>query len=114
MNFHDRPPSSERQTPLFVGSGGGGCCPRPPPPAPPPRCPGGTRLPSSFTPAPVPPDGPTSICARITLGLVRQMSSPMRPMIALSGRPLPVTFVHVFPASVVFQMALLGPPPLKP
>ncbi len=42
------------------------------------------------------------------------MSSPMRPMIGLAGRPLPVNFVHVLPASTVFQMALPGPPPLKP
>ena len=42
------------------------------------------------------------------------MSMPMRPMIGLSGRPLPVSFVQVFAPSVVFQMALPGPPPLKP
>ena len=34
-------------------------------------------------------------------------------MMGLIGRPL-VSFVHVFPASVVFQMPLPGPPPLKP
>ena len=42
------------------------------------------------------------------------MSRPMRPMIGLSGRPLPVSFVHVLPASVVFHRPLPGPPPLKP
>ena len=35
-------------------------------------------------------------------------------MIGLVGRPLPVSFVQVLPASVVFQMPLPGPPPLKP
>ena len=35
-------------------------------------------------------------------------------MIGLSGSPLPVSFVQVFAPSVVFQMPLPGPPPLKP
>jgi hypothetical protein len=38
----------------------------------------------------------------------------MRPMMGLPGRPLPVSRVHVFAPSVVFQIALPGPPPLKP
>jgi hypothetical protein len=38
---------------------------------------------------------------------------PMRPY-SPSGRPLPVSFVHVAPLSVLFQSALPGPPPLKP
>ena len=42
------------------------------------------------------------------------MSIPMRPIIGLSGRPLPVSFVHFLPPSVVFHSPLPGPPPLKP
>ena len=42
------------------------------------------------------------------------MSMPMRPMIGLSGSPLPVSRVQVFAPSVVFQSPLPGPPPLKP
>src|SRR5512135_2460173 len=115
MNCQVLPPSSERQTPLLLGSGGGACPPRPPPPPPPPpRWPGCTRVPSSLTPAPVPPLAPTSICAKTTFGLVRQISSPMRPMIGLFGNPVPASFVHVLPASTVFQIALPGPPPLNP
>ena len=42
------------------------------------------------------------------------MSMPMRPMIGLSGSPLPVSRVQVLAPSVVFQIPLPGPPPLKP
>jgi hypothetical protein len=38
---------------------------------------------------------------------------PMRPY-SPSGRPLPVSFDQVAPASVLFHNALPGPPPLKP
>src|SRR6266542_4930827 len=42
------------------------------------------------------------------------MSRPMRPMIGLGGRPLPVSFVHDLPPSLVFHNPLPGPPPLNP
>src|SRR5690349_25002249 len=42
------------------------------------------------------------------------MSRPMRPIIGLSGRPLPESLVHFFPASTVFHKPLPAPPPLKP
>ncbi len=42
------------------------------------------------------------------------MSMPMRPMMGLSGSPLPVSLVQVLAPSVVFQIPLPGPPPLKP
>src|SRR5438093_3584943 len=47
-------------------------------------------------------------------GFERAISSPMRPMMGLTGRPLPDSFVHVFAPSVVFHKPLPGPPPLKP
>src|SRR3954471_9254302 len=100
---------------LFGSGGGGGWLPRPPPPPPPPRPAfGSTSVPSSFTPAPVPPLAPTSIDAEIVEGVERGTSRPMRPMIGLVGRPLPLIFVHVLPASVVFQMPLPAQPPLNP
>src|SRR5262245_52115056 len=46
-------------------------------------------------------------------GFERATSSPMRPSTP-SGKPLPSSFVHVLPASAVFQIAVPGPPPLKP
>ena len=50
------------------------------------------QRPSSFTPAPVPPLGPTSIDAQYTVdGFDRAISRPIRPIIGLSGRPFPVS-----------------------
>src|SRR5687767_13372621 len=46
-------------------------------------------------------------------GSLRYTEMPMRPY-SPSGRPLPVSFVHVAPASVLFHNALPGPPPLNP
>ena len=37
------------------------------------------------------------------------MSRPIRPMIGLVGRPLPVSFVQLLPPLLVFQMPLPGP-----
>src|SRR6185503_5320673 len=55
---------------------------------------------------------PASICAYTTLGFDRATSIAMRPYVP-GGNPLPVSFVHVRPASSVFHNALPGPPPLK-
>ncbi len=35
-------------------------------------------------------------------------------MIAAAGSPFPASFFHVFAPSRVFQIPLIGPPPLKP
>ena len=109
-----QPPRLPRR-PARAPAAGTAASPSPPGAPPPPRpCPGACSLPSAVTPAPVPPLAPTSNCATMTFGLVRQISRPMRPMMGLSGRPLPVSFVQVLPPSVVFHNALPGPPPLKP
>ena len=50
----------------------------------------------------------------MVLGFERARSRPMRPIIGLSGRPLPVSFVQALPPSVVFHSPLPAPPPLKP
>src|SRR5262252_8450531 len=111
------PLSSERQTPLRFGSGGWldcACWPPPPkPPPPPPPPPPKPPPPVCSSPPPAPPLAPTSICAYTTFGFERETSRPMRPN-KPAGKPLPSSFVHVFPASAVFQTALPGPPPLKP
>src|SRR5581483_10160333 len=127
-----RPLLSERKRPLaFVSSLGGSCgCapPRPPRPAPegapllhqskPPRPPpaGGFSSPpaAAAAPAALParPVSPASICTYTTFGLERDTPIARRPHVP-PGRPLPVSFVHVRPASSVFQRALPGPPPLK-
>src|SRR6185369_7237502 len=62
---------------------------------------------------PVPTLAPTSICAYIIFGFERETSRPMRPR-SPSGRPPPSSFFQVLPASIVFQIPLPGPPPLKP
>ena len=49
----------------------------------------------------------------MVLGLERARSRPMRPMIGLSGRPLPVSFVQALPPSVVFQLALRALRPMR-
>ena len=53
-----------------------------------------------------------STSAYTVLGLLREMATLMRPFI-VSGKPPPLTFVHVFPASVLFQSALPTPPLLR-
>ena len=52
--------------------------------------------------------------AAVAPSSISAKSRPIRPRIGLSGRPLPVSFVHALPPLVVFQMPLPGPPPLKP
>src|SRR6185503_10319777 len=53
-----------------------------------------------------------SMSAMSTLGLDREMSNWMRPL-SPAGMPFSI-FAQVAPASVDFQSALPGPPPLKP
>src|SRR6266576_3628862 len=48
----------------------------------------------------------------MTFGFDAAIEIPMRPFV-VSGRLPPFTSVHVFPASVVFQSALPGPPLLR-
>src|SRR6266851_4007591 len=118
---HVLPLSSERQTPGFFGSRGIGVgeaaglaagaalaegeglgvAPGDPPP------------PGFGSSPPVPALAPTSICAYTTFGFDRETSMPMRPSNP-SGSPFPCSFVHVLPASVVFQIPEPGPPPLNP
>src|ERR1051325_4621656 len=112
---HVFPLSSERHTPDFFGSSGvgvgeaagvalgdgeglglGAACP-----------------PIVGSSPPVPTLAPTSICAYTMFGFERETSSPMRPSNP-SGSPAPSSFFQVLPASIVFQIPLPGPPPLKP
>src|SRR5262245_32203374 len=116
MNCHVRPPSVDFQVPESSGSGGWLPPPRPPPPPPPPppwpRPAGGFGA-SLALASVVTLSGPTSICAYVTRGLERPMSSAIRPIAPL-GRPLPLTRVHVSPPFSERHMPLPGPPPAKP
>src|ERR1043166_5993181 len=111
---HVLPLSSERHTPDFFGSSGVGVG----------DATGlalgdgdglglGAGPPGVGSSPPVPALAPTSICARITFESDRETPSPIRPS-RPSGKPLPSSFFQVLPASIVFQMPLPGPPPLKP
>src|SRR4051812_18511386 len=96
---HERPLSFERHTPESCAFGGGAAAfpPRPPrPPRPPPAgSPAATTLAcgGSLSCA-------TSICAYITLGFDREMSSAMRPSVPC-GKPAAVTRFHDRPPSVL-------------
>ena len=46
----------------------------------------------------------------MTFGLLRANARPTRPQLPYAGRPPPSRRFHVFPASIVFQSALPGPP----
>src|SRR6266516_1682781 len=48
----------------------------------------------------------------MTLLSLGAIASPMRPFM-VSGKPPPLTSVHVLPPSVVFQSALPGPPEFR-
>ena len=49
-----------------------------------------------------------------TFGLLRENARPTRPRRPYAGKPPPSIRFQVFPASIVFQSALPGPPPLNP
>src|SRR5688572_736781 len=116
-SVHERPLLSERYKPgrarlsagtRSVSDGGVAPNPRPRPPllhqSNPPR-------PAPATTAAESPPS-VSICAYTTLVFERATSTAMRPYVP-GGSPLPVSLVHVRPASSVFHSALPGPPPLK-
>src|SRR5262249_2015390 len=102
-SFHVLPLSSDRQSPGRIGSAGPAVAPRPRPPGP--------RPPPPSSP---PPAGPGSISAYTLFGFERKKSNPTRPHLPYGGSPPPSSFFHVLPASIVFHIALPGPPPFKP
>ena len=116
MNCQVLPPSSERQTPLLVGSGAACCPPRPPPPPPPPpRWPGCTSdavvIDTGAGPA-----ARTDFDLRVDhvgFGPADVEADAADDRIVRQARCRSAC-VHVLPASVVFQMPLPGPPPLNP